>query len=221
MAGFGLYGKHPAFGDFVTAGLETITRQALEDWLNSTLPKIRDRKKDDWAGLFDGMSTLRFWIGSEQFVDGPVAGVLAPSRDKVGRRFPMVVLAQAHGIPSPVVDQDQEFHAMLQAFLEKVLRKTPPSPKDILDAVPVAIPEAGQLEGDTSFWAARADDDVAGLLEDVAAADHARSCNRRSYWWAEGDDESRASVFHAVDGWPDDTVMEWLMTGTDPAQVPQ
>ncbi len=220
MAGFGLYGKHPAFGDFVTAGLETITRQALEEWLNTTLPKIRDRQKDAWGALYDGMQALRFWIGSEQFVDGPVAGILAPSRDKVGRRFPLVVLAQEHGISAPVTQPDQSFHEVMEAYVLKVLTKTPPSPKDILEAVPVGIPEPGAMEGDTTFWAARPDEDVSALLTDVAEADHARACNRRSYWWAAGD-ETRASVFHAVDGWPDDTVLEWLMAGVDPAGVPQ
>lgn len=220
MAGFGLYGKHPAFGDFVTSGLETDTRQAWEDWLNATLPKIRDRRQDAWEGLYDAMTPLRFWLGSAQFVDGPVTGILAASRDKVGRRFPLVVMAQAPGIAAPVTEPDQSFHAALEAYVSKVLTKLPPSPKDIIERLPVALPETGVMEGDTEFWAARPDADVAGLLVDVAQADHARSCNRRSYWWAEGN-AHRASVFHAVDGWPDDTVLEWLMTGLDPEGVPQ
>lgn len=220
MSGLGLYGKHPAFGDFVTAGLETITRQALEEWLNKVLPKIRDRQKDGWAALYDGMLSLRFWIGPSQFVDGPVVGVLAASRDKVGRRFPLVVLAQEQGIAAPVTDPDQSFHEGLEAYIHKIMDLKPGTPQDILDRVPVEIPEVGAMEGEGTFWATRPDGDVAGLLSDVAETDHARACNTRSYWWVAGD-ETRASVFHAVEGWPDDSVLEWLMAGVDPEQVPQ
>ncbi|WP_308917897.1 type VI secretion system-associated protein TagF [Jannaschia sp. LMIT008] len=173
--GAGWFGKLPARGDFVHSGLSDAVRDAVSAWLDGTLAEMRDRVGGDWAARFDAMPRLRFWLGSHVAAGGPWAGVVAPSRDRVGRRYPIVAMAPGAAAP-PTLDADRDRHDALDALIDTLLMDGP-------------APMAASVRADppaAAVWAARGDGASDRLLFDVAAADYAAAAGARSYVWTEG-----------------------------------
>ena len=79
-----LFGKLPAHGDFVARGLSAEARDALDMWLSEGLAASRDALGPDFDDLYDRAPPWRFVLPE----DG-VAGVLVPSMDRAGRRYPL------------------------------------------------------------------------------------------------------------------------------------
>lgn len=77
-----LFGKMPAHGDFVARGLESGERGALDAWLSASLAAARATPAFD--DLYDRAPPWRC-----RTVAG--AGAIAPSQDRVGRRFPLLL----------------------------------------------------------------------------------------------------------------------------------
>lgn len=183
----GVYGKHPAKGDFVEYGLPPDLRAALESWLDQVLAETREALGPAGEQVWATAPQLRFWLG-ESIWGQPVAGVLAPSRDRVGRRFPLVMVATGTDAPPPPVTGGQIWHATLSAHVASCLAQTVlDQPAELVTEAP--WPQAS--EGITAplppeFWAVRPGPECGALWEDVALADHRRAAAGRSYWWAEG-----------------------------------
>ncbi len=200
----GIFGKHPAFGDFLGAGLSGPLRELLETWLNAMLPELRALWAEAWEPNWDAAPVLRFWIGGD-VLNMPVAGVMVASRDRVGRRFPLIALAEDAGLPPPVLDADQGFYDALLGRLATVA----PSP----DAGAQGLAEALALDGaatpqrpETDFWAARGDADLGQLWADIRAADHRAAAEARSYWWRSGGDVA----LYVAQGLPPAGAFGWL-----------
>ncbi|KQM27594.1 hypothetical protein ASE58_04275 [Sphingomonas sp. Leaf9] len=81
-----VFGKLPAHGDFVARGMDAATRGALDDWLADALATARARFPGDFDARFD---VAQPWRATGE----GVAGAVAASQDAVGRRFPVLLLA--------------------------------------------------------------------------------------------------------------------------------
>lgn len=79
----GFYGKIPATGDFVGRGLPGAFVRAWDRWVASHLAPLQS------SGIWTEKVALRFLLGAE--ANGPMAGIVVPSSDKAGRRFPLTV----------------------------------------------------------------------------------------------------------------------------------
>lgn len=215
LATLGILGKHPGFGDFVAHGLTEATRQGLDSWLTGCLPPLRDRLGDGWPGFWDNAPVLRFWIG-RAVAGRTLAGVLRTSQDRVGRRFPLLLLAEGAALAPPVLDPGQSFHEALEAHLAQM---TPgEGARSLLDGLapdllPRAETDSDLAEGPT-LWAQRGDGDLAALLAEAAPVDHARSATQRSYWWTARGRADRA-IWLAQPGMPGAEAMGWLLGGGD------
>lgn len=77
-----LFGKMPAHGDFVGRGVGPHEGDNLDGWLISTMLDARDRIGARFDDLYDRAPPWRF-------ATPEVAGVLVPSVDAVGRRYPL------------------------------------------------------------------------------------------------------------------------------------
>ena len=86
-----LFGKLPAHGDFVSRGLGAVARDALDAWLAASLQDAREALGDLFEARYDAAPAWRF---IEADGGALTAGVLAPSVDAAGRRYP-VYLAMA------------------------------------------------------------------------------------------------------------------------------
>jgi len=86
------YGKLPAHGDFVRVGLTDAVGRGLCDWLQDAVDRVAR------AGVALPATALHFIHRDEQ--PGEVAvGVLVPSHDSVGRRFPLAIFVSAAAAP--------------------------------------------------------------------------------------------------------------------------
>lgn len=91
--GFGLFGKVPSKGDFVTDNLHAEFVQPWDGWLQQTLLLGRDRLGDRWRECFLSNPVWRFVLGPGTCGPQAVTGVLASSIDGVGRIYPLTIAA--------------------------------------------------------------------------------------------------------------------------------
>jgi type VI secretion system protein ImpM len=232
----GLYGKHPAFGDFVTGGLPADTQSTLESWLNRMLPALRDIDETTWQDRFDGAPEVRFWFGAG-LVPGGFCGVMRPAKDKVGRRFPMVAGVTHCGQMSPMLDSSVLLYDEIGVALDSFKRGSGDgAPEFAAHLLNMTAPVIALREDSTpDFWAARPDGDLGRLAGDIAVADHDRAGVHRSYMWVNG---PGGVAIHAADQLQSADVMNWLicdavrtppqqtepdqgLINSDPADAPQ
>lgn len=204
----GLYGKHPAKGDFLEAGLPAPLLRLVEAWLDGALGEVREVLGAEWQGTWDRAPILRFWLG-EAIWGAPVAGVMATSQDRVGRRFPLaLIVGGGDAPPPPVLTADQVWHDAAAAHLLRCLAQADfVAPAALLDGLELpAAAEGISAASPPEFWAVRPGTDPAGLWADVAATDHRRAAAGRSYWWVAGEEAVAMPVVE--DQPPDETPAE-------------
>lgn len=90
----GFYGKIPSHGDFVSEGLDRELLGAFDNWLQSGMHACAEVFGDRWSAVFSASPPLRFIIERGIWGRSAYAGVLLPSKDRVGRKYPLVILAQ-------------------------------------------------------------------------------------------------------------------------------
>ncbi|MGL5008796.1 MAG: type VI secretion system-associated protein TagF [Paracoccaceae bacterium] len=209
-----VYGKHPAFGDFLTAGLSDAAQNRIEAWLNASLQTLRNAWGEAWQDGFDASPPIAFWIGARVAGQAALRGAMLPSRDKVGRRFPLLAGTEGPGPLPPAVDPTATYGAEVAAILAEL----DPDPEQGAQGVIAGLPEVDgeDVDADPAFWAARDDGDTAQLWADVAFADHLRAAHGRSYWWV----ATAPTALYATDGLPPAEALAWLMTGGRPLERP-
>lgn len=230
----GLFGKLPLRGDFLSRNMPRPLLHHLETWLDTVMTGAREGLGEAWSTTFDRSPVWHFWIGGALWGQ-PCTGALMPSRDGVGRRFPLVVLladgppeAAPRCPPPPVIDPAEDWHAACTAFLRAAPALADPAALDLaLAALPRPRPEdhaqaALARDPKAAIWATtpRADGaaDLSTLLADIAASDHTLAAQARSYWWTgvagdAGDAPAQAGAFVALSGLPDAQVFAFLLRG--------
>lgn len=89
--GIGAYGKIPALGDFFRIDLEQSFIGPWDTWLQTAMEGARTRLGDRWEDCYMSAPIWRFTLA--EGVAGPRAmvGIMMPSVDRVGRKFPLVL----------------------------------------------------------------------------------------------------------------------------------
>lgn len=211
-----IFGKHPHYGDFLAAGLSAPALAALEGWCESWLSDLRAQWGPEWPQLWAAAPPLRIWIG-EAVAGEVICGVLRPSQDRVGRRYPLFALltgADPQLLPDPPVLAASV--APYQA-LALACEDLPEGAGAAALAAALPCPAGAEgLAGPQAFWAERPFDAPPAppaaerLLADVARADHRRAAMGRCYLWSEAA-PGRPARFHAGAGLPAPQVMHWLL----------
>ncbi|WP_370312031.1 type VI secretion system-associated protein TagF [Sagittula sp.] len=212
-ARIGVMGKHPGFGDFIQSGLSKDVHDALMRWLDKTLSRVREDVGSDWKSWWAQTQPLRFWIG-RSVLDVPVAGVMQPSQDKVGRDYPLILAAENVFLPVPG-DGGATDQSPWEALEAHVTAMAPgKGAASLLEGLTLELPAEGEAEralGPT-IWAHHPEGDLDALLRAAAGADLARGALQRSYWWSAGDD-TRLPVWLGCHGLPDAGALRWLLAG--------
>ncbi|MDO5622821.1 MAG: type VI secretion system-associated protein TagF [Paracoccus sp. (in: a-proteobacteria)] len=216
----GILGKHPGFGDFIAAGLPGVVTRDLGDWAQTVLGQWRDAMADGWQARFDACPVLRFWIGPAVLGGGAaLRGVWLPSRDRAGRRFPLLVV-QAGGA-SPISEPTQDFYEVALLAATSLQQAERFEPRDVVERLHQALPAPSTGTPDWPvFWAMNAARDAPELLAELAAADHAHAMTVRSYWWFQPADRPGAGVL-ACQGMPGPQELGWLIAGGTPMTNPE
>lgn len=98
----GWYGKLPSLGDFASRRLPHELIEAWDAWLAEELGSLREQDPGGWLPAYLDSPTWRFVLAAGVLGETqprPLAGVLMPSVDRVGRYFPLTILAPLDGLP--------------------------------------------------------------------------------------------------------------------------
>ncbi len=91
--GFGAFGKMPSVGDFfridAPAGFVTV----WDDWIQRAMLVAQEALGSDWDESYMSAPIWRFSLSSGLAGQEKVMGVSMPSVDRVGRRFPLTLMA--------------------------------------------------------------------------------------------------------------------------------
>ena len=177
-----LIGKHPDYGDFVRAGLPGDMAETLMRWMDSTLAKVRAAAGDDWEAFWDGAQASRFWLG-RKVLGRTCLGVMIPSRDKVGRRYPFLVLALGVDAPPPFQDDADATLARIEDHVNLARGGGGGGAGALLEGLDLSdlAPEGPPPE--RVLWAHHPEGRLDSLMRSAARADHAACAEGRSYWW--------------------------------------
>ncbi|MBP1853455.1 type VI secretion system-associated protein TagF [Rhizobium halophytocola] len=93
----GFFGKLPSRGDFISDALERDLIEVVDGWLQDGMQAAASHFGPRWSQVFTRSPPWRFIV--EKRVWGPCtyAGVIIPSRDRVGRDYPLLMIAKLHG----------------------------------------------------------------------------------------------------------------------------
>lgn len=95
----GFFGKLPARGDFVRAGLPTSFVNPWDDWMQAVLPASRAELGEAWLPAWMEAPVWRFRLPASACGPAPVTGVFMPSVDKAGRHFPLTLACVGPDLP--------------------------------------------------------------------------------------------------------------------------
>jgi type VI secretion system protein ImpM len=91
VSGVFAFGKLPAHGDFVARGLDDPVRSAWDAWASAGLQAARETLGEGFEAAHDQAPPWRFRFGPGRFGAGWRTGAFAPSVDRAGRRFVIVL----------------------------------------------------------------------------------------------------------------------------------
>jgi type VI secretion system protein ImpM len=98
----GWYGKLPSLGDFATRRLPESFVRVWDDWLMRGLAAARESRGAYWLHQVRmDAPARRFWLGPGVVGTHCWFGVLLPSLDRVGRRFPLTFAASLREAETP------------------------------------------------------------------------------------------------------------------------
>jgi type VI secretion system protein ImpM len=98
----GFYGKLPCRGDFLQRRAPQDFVDAWDPWLQECLHETRQRLQDSWLNTYLTGPVWRFVLSPGVCGQGAFAGILVPSVDRVGRYFPLTVIAQLDSEECPL-----------------------------------------------------------------------------------------------------------------------
>ncbi|MBE1710982.1 MULTISPECIES: type VI secretion system-associated protein TagF [Mesorhizobium] len=147
----GFYGKMPATGDFVTRRLPADFVRGWDRWLARHIVPLFGLKT--WPQHI----ALRFLSGPGSF--GASAGIVLQSADRVGRQFPLSVVARLPKAPLKLAFADAWFESIETLALAAQQGELTP---DELDAALAALPvplidDEGDLIDEFVAWTAHTD----------------------------------------------------------------
>ncbi len=93
MIDVGLYGKLPSHGDFLRRRAPEAFVGAWDVWLQHCMAASRSALGDRWLDVYLTSPVWRFACGPGAAGHTPIVGVMAPSVDRVGRYFPLTIVA--------------------------------------------------------------------------------------------------------------------------------
>ncbi len=121
----GWYGKLPTLGDFASRRLEADFIEPWDLWLAQALQAQRSAFGEGWLDAYLDTPPWRFLLspGTMRGVrpDLAFAGVLVPSVDRVGRHFPLTLVASLSRVPDLAAEFDSLFawlHRLEDAALD-------------------------------------------------------------------------------------------------------
>lgn len=210
-----LFGKHPGHGDFITLNMPDAFERLLSEWLGSTLGEVRDMMAESWDSVLHSHVGLRFWIGGEIAGGSAWRGAMRMSGDRVGRRYPLLVMQPATPDSLPVVAPEQAFYVAAEAALSDLLTRPALPVVEIGEELSARLAEfapANDNVAEHMFWAVKPNADIQALATEVALTDLISAATGRSYWWFANDLAQQSGILAGRD-LPGAQALAWLLQG--------
>ena len=93
----GFFGKIPARGDFVAAGLPSAVVKTWDQSISAALAEARSALGGRWSDVWLQAPVWRFALPGTMCGPAPLLGLWMPSIDKAGRHFPLMIAAICPG----------------------------------------------------------------------------------------------------------------------------
>ncbi len=196
----GWFGKLPSLGDFASRRLPDAFVHAWDEWLQQGLAHAAGAFDARWR---DGAGASRFWLSAGVLGEPGRVGLLLPSRDRVGRRFPLTIVQ-----PLPPQSQGLAVALASRAWLDAV--------EHAACGVVQAQLSLARLEDELARIAVKtplADGDAvtAGQLAAAVLADRGVDARGCSVWWNSAAREP--SDYLCVAALPSPAVLAALLAG--------
>jgi len=98
----GLYGKLPAYGDFISRNLSSSFITPWDEWLQHFISGSQEQIGEDWLNIYLTSPIWRFTLSPGVIDNNMWAGLMMPSVDRVGRYFPVTIVKPFHSNVAPV-----------------------------------------------------------------------------------------------------------------------
>lgn len=96
----GYFGKIPARGDFVGAGLTLPITRAWDQFISADLAAAKASLVGRWSALWLEAPVWRFALSETMCGPAPLLGLWMPSVDRAGRHFPLMIAVTCPGASS-------------------------------------------------------------------------------------------------------------------------
>lgn len=98
----GIYGKLPAYGDFIFRNLKANFINTWDEWLQHYVSGSQEQLGENWLNIYLTSPIWRFVLSPGVIDENLWAGVMTPSVDRVGRYFPISVLNAFPAYVNPI-----------------------------------------------------------------------------------------------------------------------
>lgn len=98
----GVYGKLPAYGDFIFRNLASSFINPWDEWLQNYVAASKEQIGEDWLNIYLTSPIWRFALSPGVIDENIWSGLIMPSVDRVGRYFPFSVVKSFPAQVSPV-----------------------------------------------------------------------------------------------------------------------
>lgn len=231
VSSIGFYGKLPCKGDFLQRRVPREFVEVWDTWVQSSLTESRRQLDDRWLDFYLTSPVWRFVLAAGLCGKDAYAGVLMPSVDRVGRYFPLTIVARWE-LPVSVLQtafNQERWFDLAEALARDALDATR---LDVEDFDQRVIELASAIEGGDGRCAwvpAVAQDDLnyraahwylplasTRALHSAVAAVATRELERRlsplSLWWTDGSDDMGAGML-CVNGLPESGSFAAMLSG--------
>ena len=98
----GLYGKLPAYGDFISRNLNASFVNPWDEWLQHFISGSQEQIGDNWLNVYLTSPIWHFVLSPGVIDENMWAGVVMPSVDRVGRYFPISIVKSFTSTVCPI-----------------------------------------------------------------------------------------------------------------------
>lgn len=208
----GLYGKLPAYGDFIFRNLSPAFINPWDEWLQNFISGSQQQIGDDWLDIYLTSPVWRFVISSGAIDNMMWAGVMMPSVDRVGRYFPISAVKPFTSSVNPVsfISNQGAWYSEIENICFEALegRIDADTAVSSMEQLPVSTTDVYQptqdlLEMGPMLFGINAEEanPVSSLLPYLLNASLVNNLRSFSLWSTEGSDRV-SPVFFSCQGLP-------------------
>jgi type VI secretion system protein ImpM len=205
MPTIGLYGKLPCRGDFLQRRVPQEFVDAWDTWVRESLAASQAQLADRWLEAYLTSPVWRFALTSGLCGDAVYSGVLLPSVDRVGRYFPLTVVARWNAETSAlaVACSQEKWLAAAEALALQALDSDSLDFEDFdrnvaalaaeIDSGGGTIAEAGPAQRYLPLESVRSLPQALGAL---GLRELERTLQPLSLWWTDGSKDIGPGMFY-------------------------